>query len=304
MLHPPASDRDLTPRIVQAVLREQFPELGHESVVHLGSGWEYDAYLVDEAVVLRFPRYAEVAAGLDRVESILKLVVESVAADLTVPRIILRGEPGAHFPHRFFGHRIIPGVPAISERAPECANLASDLGRALGALHSIPPATAEALGAARQKWTCRSAFDGLVALVAEAEGIQDLAPAAVEWLRAGPTVPAEYRGPPRVLHDDLSPDHIIVDASSGRLRGVIDWGLALGDPAQDLTFILPWWGWEFTTRLLESYGQPLDEPFVQRLDFLARVRSLGSLGHSIPDPLGVRNSLRMIGNAFPGSGSS
>ena len=52
----PPSDRELTEDIVWEVLRDQFPELALRSVKLLGSGWEHDAYLVDDHVVVRFPR--------------------------------------------------------------------------------------------------------------------------------------------------------------------------------------------------------------------------------------------------------
>jgi hypothetical protein len=119
------------------------------------------------------------------------------------------------------------------------------LGRALTALHSLPPRSAATIeiGIEPQKWNCRTAFDGLGQLAGEAPATQDLAPEPYAWLQEGPAVPEEYTGPPSVLHDDLQPDHIIITPSSGRLAGIIDWGLGLGDPAQDLTFILPWRGW-------------------------------------------------------------
>jgi len=107
-----------------------------------------------------------------------------------------------------------------------------------------------------------------------------------------------------VLHDDLQPDHIIITPSSGRLAGIIDWGLGLGDPAQDLTFILPWRGWDFTTALLGFYSLPLDDDFLERLGFLCRVRALGSLGHAILGRHSIRDSLDGVENAFAGGSSS
>ena len=301
---PPASDRELNVDIVRLVMREQFPDLELGQVRHLGSGWEYDAYLVDGSLVVRFPRYAEVAADLDHAEAVLRFVGAGVGSSVVVPKITLRGRSSIHFPHRFFGHDLIPGVDANDRRAPQSAGLASDLGRALTHIHSIPPTSAAELGIGPQKWFCRTAYDGLIRLVATAPGLREVAPEAYAWLQGPPALPREYAGMPRFIHDDFQPEHIIVDEASGRLNGVIDWGGALGDPAQDFTFILPWRGWPFTRAMLDAYGLPLDEDFEARLDFLGRVRALGWLAYAVVQGESAHVSPAMVNNLFASKQSS
>ena len=301
---PPASDRDLNVDIVRLVMQEQFPRLELETIEHLGSGWEYDAYLIDRHLVVRFPRYADVASDLDSAETILDFVFSAVGSAVGVPKIILKGEGSTHFPHRFFGHELIPGVDANDPRAPKSLGLASDLGQALTHIHSISPSSASEIGIGPQKWNCRTAFDALVRLVDVAPGMRALAPEPYAWLQGPPTVPAEYSGPLRFIHDDFQPEHIIVSLTAGRLTGVIDWGAALGDPAQDLTFLLPWRGWSFTRAILDAYELPLDEEFVERLDFLGRVRALGWLAHAVVHGGDTEESLLMCHNVFASGGSS
>ncbi len=72
----------------------------------------------------------------------------------------------------------------------------------------------------------------------------------------------------------------------------------MGDPAQDLTFILPWRGWDFTRVLLKAYELPIDDSFIERLDFLGRVRALGSLGHAMNGLGDVDEAVRLVRNAF------
>jgi len=266
---------------VRLTLRREFPELDPAQVDFMGSGWEYDVYLIDGRLVVRFPRYAEVAQGLGRAGAILDFVSEELPSGPRVPRIVLRGEPGPHFPHAFFGHHLIPGLPASDPEAPISPALAEDLGSALTMIHGVPPTRATRLGLGPQKWTCRSSFDALVQVYADSPAAGALAPDFLTWIRSSPKVPPEYTGPARFIHDDFQPEHIIVDAETGSLSGVIDWGPALGDPAQDFSFLAATWGWDFTKRVLGAYQGPVDADFLPRLLFLGRVRALGWLAFEV-----------------------
>jgi len=95
-----------------------------------------------------------------------------------------------------------------------------------------------------------------------------------------------------------------VSETTGRLSGIVDWGPSLGDPAQDVTFIQPWRGWRFTSVLLEAYELPVDDQFLERLDFLCRVRALGALGYALNGVGDVGEGLRWVQNAFGAKGGS
>ncbi len=64
MMERPPADRHLDSEAVRTVVRTQFPDCPAATATLLGSGWEHDAYVVDESIVFRFPRYADVARGL------------------------------------------------------------------------------------------------------------------------------------------------------------------------------------------------------------------------------------------------
>src|SRR5947209_8783245 len=63
-------DPELPIEIVRDVIREGFPQFAVRSIEHLGSGWSFDAYLVDDAMVFKFPRHAAAARDLDRIDRI------------------------------------------------------------------------------------------------------------------------------------------------------------------------------------------------------------------------------------------
>jgi aminoglycoside phosphotransferase (APT) family kinase protein len=288
----------LSEELVRLAMHQQFPHLDLQQVECLGSGWEYDVYLIDGHLVVRFPRYAEVAEGLDRAEALLAFVGAELGSEVTVPRITLRGEGGSHFPHPFFGHELVPGVPASERIAPWSGDLALDLGHALTQIHRISPDRASRLGVGPQKWSCRSSFDALVEVVEAVPEASALVPEAAAWVQSLPNPPAEYAAAPRFIHDDFQPEHIIVHVDSGRLSGIIDWGAALGDPAQDFSFVAAWRGWDFTRSVLEAYHGIVDADFVGRLLFLGRVRALGWLAYEVQMGIDTSRTVDVVRDLF------
>jgi aminoglycoside phosphotransferase (APT) family kinase protein len=298
---PPPRDHDLTPEIVRRVLGEQFPRLALASVRHLGSGWERDAYLVDRRLVVHFPRHAGVADGLDRHLAILTHLDASAGAVVRVPRTTMRGAPGAHYPHRFFGHPLIPGVGSDEISAPAPPALAAELGRALSAVHALPGTLAGGHALAAADDDAESAYRALAAQAARVDGLADAAPGAAAWLAAGPAIPPSCAGPPRFLHADLSAEHVLVVPGSGRLAGVIDWsGAAMGDPSLDFSHLLLSHGRAFLHAALAEYRLPLDGAFLERTAFRARVRAIGWLVDALRRGADPARGARAVANAFGG----
>jgi len=280
----PPIDRELTREMVREVVSEQFPELAGATVERLGEGWEHETYLVDDRVVFRFPRQAGGGDGFEWEEG-LHALVASVIGDLVgIPRITRWGRPSAHFPYPFAGHDLIPGVAANDSLAPFNPALADDIGRVLGRLHAIPPEVAAAAGAGAADAHKSDMSAGLVRVrfrVNELPEIRRLCPNPCAWLDNIVGVPAPYSGPPRFIHDDFQPEHVLVNPATGRLSGIIDWGAGLGDPARDFGYMLLLGGWSFFQRALRAYDLPLDADFAERTLFGARLGSLDWLGYSI-----------------------
>jgi aminoglycoside phosphotransferase (APT) family kinase protein len=281
------SDRELVEAGVKGALGGQFPELALRTIDYVGSGWDYDAYLVDRWLAVRFPRRAEVAERLDQEVAILRLVRSSIESgrlvpQFPVPEIILRGQGSTHFPHAFFGHIFIPGVAADDPAAHASTDLAVDLARALTLIHWITPESASAIGIGHEDQTCETRFRDTFDRVQQAQGICDYVPDAYAWVRGRPPVPRDYPGPPRFIHDDLSLRHILIDRGTGRLSGIIDWSdAALGDPALDFVSLVLWRGWDFTDSVIRLYQPALDDGFRDRLRFLARTLAVKWLADAI-----------------------
>jgi aminoglycoside phosphotransferase (APT) family kinase protein len=278
------TDRSLTASQARAAIGTQFPELAPVRVKWMGAGWDNDVYLANDAWIFRFPRRREVARGLELEVGWMRLVAGSLAGSaLRVPEFEKLGRPGPSFPYRFAGYRALPGVEA--DRVPagrlDQGRLARALGELFSRLHAIPAETAARLGvepdrAGPEEW--------LAALVERADVIRPLLPrdllaSSAPWLSGAAERPPPYSGPPRLIHNDIGPQNILIDAATGQPRALIDFGdVALGDPALDLVGLQCWLGRAFVTRLLENYELPVDERLRDRVSFLAIVMPLCWLG--------------------------
>ena len=140
--------------------------------------------------------------------------------------------------------------------------LATDIGRALTRIHSVPLDDARKVGLRQADWD-------------------------------------DYTGTLRVLHGDFKHNNIIVDPVSGRLVGVIDWGnAAVGDPAMDFMSVVLWRGWRFMHAVLSTYELPVDEEFLDRVRFKAQVEALQWLTDSIRRRVDPEVHLSWLRNAF------
>jgi aminoglycoside 2''-phosphotransferase len=290
-------DPELPLDIVRDAVREGFPQFAVASIEHLGSGCAYDAYLVDDAMVFKFPRHAAAARDLDRIDRIQTVVAAAVGAEVGIPRITLWGTPNSRFPHRFVGHPPIRGAAAWS--VPETTlELADDIGHALALVHAIPPSVLCQLGVRRDEENCQSTFDFTRRKVQAVPEIESIVPAESAWLKQHPRLPNEYVGARRVIHGDFVPRHIIVSESTGRLSGIIDWTPMVGDPAEDFSWLFFCSSLAFVRRAIDAYAMEGDPGLLERTIFLARCRALDWVAGAIRTPWGPDPYLPILRRSF------
>jgi aminoglycoside phosphotransferase (APT) family kinase protein len=257
----PSSDRDLDASIALRAVREQFPALECQRATHLGSGWASDVYLLDDRFVARFPRNVELAGWVGSDQAILGLVTTHLASAFVVPNVVGRGRAGAHFPHDFLVCELVRGIGA-DRLATHSDEFISDLGHALTRIHAVPVDDARRVGLSQPEWD-------------------------------------RYTGTLTFLHGDFSPDNIIIDPDNGRLVGVIDWGnAAIGDPALDFVPLVLSRGWTFVHAVLAAYQRPIDEGFVERVEFNAQIQALQWLTDSVKRRADLQFHLTWLRNAF------
>jgi aminoglycoside phosphotransferase (APT) family kinase protein len=303
-MNPWDPDRTLTVDGVTRAITAQFPNVDASELRFLGSGWEFDAWLSRDGWVFRFPRRAEAEGLFEPERRVHDLVRPALPSGVVIPCVELVGAPGMDFPYRFAAHRFIPGIPADEVDSVHFPAIARDLGDFLGALHAIPARAARAAGVrepesdeeGERAWY-ETAFDVLSA----SSGRDPVVDEAVRWARQVGEIP-RYRGPLSLIHQDLSPEHVLVDASSGRLAGILDWtDVSLGDPARDFVFIVAWQGWKNAGEVLSHYPRPVGPEFRDRLDFMTKLLSVAWLGYAYLRGTEVAKLTGWVHNAFSDS---
>jgi aminoglycoside phosphotransferase (APT) family kinase protein len=210
--------------LVQALLREQNPDLADLELRDVVGGWDNQQFRLGDELAVRMPR-TERAPFLQRVEQ--KWLPElAERLPLPVPRPVRVGEPSELFGNTWTVVRWVEGEPADREPIARCES-ADALGGFLAALHQPAPADAPVYPDRRvggpdavERWL-------------EVLDDRDLAGAAREiWLKA--VAAPKWRGEPQWRHSDLHPANVVV--RDGMLAGVIDFGdVSAGDPAIDLS---------------------------------------------------------------------
>lgn len=215
------------------LISEAFPELSPVKAALMGAGWDNTAFLVDDALVFRFPRRAVAVPLLEIENAVLPQIAPRLP--LAIPAPIFYANQGEGFPWPFAGYPLVPGrtLETFALSKTKRCKLAAPLGAFLKALHAIPtddlPLPGDAIGRlelTRRLPGCRERL-----IQASALGlIPDLAPLAA-LLDASP--PDSHRED-TLVHGDLYARHLVLD-SGGALTGAIDWGdVHRGDPACDL----------------------------------------------------------------------
>jgi aminoglycoside phosphotransferase (APT) family kinase protein len=254
--------------LARKLVHDQFPELAALEPRRLGQGWDCDVWSFGETA-FRFPRRA---MGVGLLEAELKVLPHLAPhLDLAIPAPTHVGEPVEDFPYRFFGHQVVPGVPADQANQDEAsrAALAPQLGRFLRQLHAIDPGEVRA-PEDDFKWDmARKAKAALARLPMLPRG-EDLA--AVEGVLTD--LPPNAHGR-TLIHGDVYVRHLMLGPEG--LVGVIDWGdVRWGDPAIDLAAAYSFLPPAARDAFWEAYGE-VDEATRRR----ARLTGLANHGVSL-----------------------
>lgn len=227
-------------------IQSQIPDIAAIGVEAIGSGWENDAFVVYDRWIFRFPRRREVAEQLDKERGLAPIVARALSdVGIAGPAMSIPGEPCDDFAYRFTGDPRLPGTPAdqLPKGQIDTTAIAETLGVALVRLHSIPVSEVANLGLDMVD----VGADGPEPCLQEAQLIADDLSSretsevaeCVAWLANSPIVPRHYSGELRLLHNDLSPDHVPLDSETQRVVGLLDFGdAAFGNPALDIV-VLP-----------------------------------------------------------------
>lgn len=230
MSHAPEAEFAVTAELVTALLRAQHPDLAELPVVHAAHGWDNDVFRLGDALAVRMPRRA---LARDLIASELEwLPLLAPTLPVAIPAAVRGGVPALGYPWPWAVVPWFDGVSAATVEPVLRDAYAEPLAAFFAALHRPAPANAPVnpfRGGGVESRT--DAVAERRALLAGAR--TDLGPLDALWhsgLAASP-----HPGHPVWLHGDPHPHNVVVDAETGRLRAVVDFGdITSGDPASDL----------------------------------------------------------------------
>lgn len=265
--------------VVRRLLRTQFPEIDAVKVEYLNEGCDSVAFEVNESLVFRFPKRADVEAQMAGERAVLNALA-SAGPPVAIPLIGYQGRPTGTFPFRFAGYPKIPGRPAIREAwsGDRLAQIAPVLGRFLGWLHAVPLTSVAAAGLEAQDMEARLE-DVRQEALEEFSNVVSVAPQAPlelwrSWIAASNVVD-DSDDETVLLHNDFAAEHVLIDEDRGSITGVIDWSdVAVGNRAADFAGVYHWGGQDLVKAVERSYDGPLPPGQRRQAQFLAACRGV------------------------------
>jgi len=237
-------------------VRRCFPELELRAWRPLGEGWMNRALLINETHVFRFAKDADASHDLAKEGALLPSI--AARTSLRVPRFEFVGTQNSGL--AFAGYPIIAGEQLSPElfaalTSREQLHLAAQLSQLMTALQSIPGELCARAGV--------TAMDHRNKCLEDQQALRQvyplLPPGARNYVEQRfdefQSCARFFDYTPRLIHADLSPDHLLWSSSARELLGVIDFGdLALADPDYEYLYLLEELGAEFTKQVMRLRG--------------------------------------------------
>jgi len=275
-----------SPLVLAALLSAALPDAKPVRARLLESDGDLDEAVVEDAAgarwVVRAPRRAAAGAALEREIALLGALARSGAH--TLPFGVPSVAGSAALPE---GGRavVLPqpvGRPVDLGALLPGPGTAASLGRAIAAVHELPPAVVEDAGLPVYEAT--DYRDRRLTELDRAAATGEVPPRLLgRWERALEDV-GRWRFSPTVVHGDLVSDHVLVaedlDAPDGAgaasdtlvVSALVGWGEAkVADPADDLAWLAAGASEEALESVMESYALARTETPDRHVAFRARL---------------------------------
>jgi len=257
-----------------AIIGSTFPEFRDSHVELLGEGWDFRVFEVDANWLFRFPKRETSVAKLNMERGLLLGLGEWIS--LPIPNFEYFHESRESSSRTFAGYRKLPGIPADISNMVDQDGVVRQLGIFLERLHTYPVDKAREAGVREER--------DLVAHWRD-KSRQQLKKLDIPNVNRGllghyleNKTHLAFKGAMTLVHSDLWPEHILCDALSGEVSGIIDWSDALiGDPAIDFACLYAWYGEDWLKNVLMHYTKKLDTEIISRSRYLATCLAIHSI---------------------------
>jgi aminoglycoside 2''-phosphotransferase len=258
-------------------IESEVPGLAVRSAVFIGEGWTSTAYRVNDELVFKFPKRFAEWEELDREIAFLAYARPFLTLPVVEHLHQVRTSAGAPFGYAVY--RNLPGQAVDPEKLSWHARsaLAADLAGFLRALHDMTPSpeighilTHEDERAVSKQYQ-RVAEEKIAPHLSDAERrcLTDLFSCYLED-------PFNFAGLPRILHADLSAQHVLHAAES--VTGILDWGdVCLGDPDYDFSYLYIGLGEAFVRDVASRYGHPDPDRMVRKARYFGAVDQIDTI---------------------------
>lgn len=267
------SDFEITDELVRVCLENQLNmPLAVNSLKCVGEGWDNKAYLVNDAIIFRFPRRDFSATLIERENIILNNIHDRFNIEIPKPEYI--GKPSVQFPYVFHGYPIIKGQSGCYANLTDTQRAASikPLARFLRTLHNIDEEEALSFGAQPQ-FADRSNTEQLINTLTErvskicSQQILNINMKQFqnEMDKASANIlDIKQRS---LIHGDLYCRHLMFDDK--KLSGIIDWGdTGINHPSIDLSVIYSFYPASCHADFFNIYGE-VDSKSLTHARFIA-----------------------------------
>ncbi len=263
-------------------------------------GWDNVVILTNGSHVFRFTRRPDASEQLRKEAQLLPTLSGYLTLRVPAPEYFwMDGDP----PH-FMGYRAIPGEQLRAGHMPDSSRgrYSSSLAVFLTQLQGVPLGEVGDLVPRYTGGDWRGLYMGLREEVEKLVAPR-LPPGTASRLLGDfdgyLEEPSNFRFSPRLIHRDLSSDHILHDPATENLTGVIDWGDGcIGDPAFDITGLLADYGLAFAEAMAAAKGDPAE--YLERAGFYARNIGVHQALHglNVGDGAHVETGLRRLELVF------
>jgi aminoglycoside phosphotransferase (APT) family kinase protein len=287
----------LTAERAQAIISTNFARFRGMHVAFLGEGWDFQVFEVDRNWLFRFPKREESAAKLTKEYQLLSDLEEWVSLPVPNYQYYCESYEGSSWP--FAGYNKLPGTPADVAETVDWPSVARQLGHFLADLHAYPIDRAEEAGVPNERdrlaqWCDESLteLDGVAELPVDRRDLSS-------YLESD--VPGRFDDTPRLVHNDLWAEHVLIDPHTRRVSGIIDWGdAAIGDPTVDLAGVYAWHGEQGLRDVLTHYTGTLDPDIICRARYLTTCLAIHNikLGQDLGHALWIRAGQKALRRAF------
>lgn len=267
-------------------IKQVYPDLSIRKCTRNNDGQNNDVFIINDALVFRFPKYGDGISGMQEETKILQYIRNRVS--LLTPNPIYQSFESLEAGCVFIGYPLIQGSPLWREALDQINDqhlvqgLASQLAAFLSELHSISTDAEGALLRLADN-NPREEMSQLLHKIQlklfpymRKEAQREISRTFESFLNSESCSAAKTT----LIHGDFGDSNIIWDPVACKVSGIIDFGgSGWGDPAYDLAGLLSSYGEDFFTLCISMY--PNGTEIAERAKFYKSTFALLEALHGI-----------------------